>query len=59
MQKEDLYQGIRENKIASTVVLLGTLNAVYSITVNNWLGLLLSAVVIILGLSEVLEGRRA
>ena len=55
MKTESLLENVRENRIASVLVVLGGLNSIYSITAENWLGLLLSAVVIILGLSEVLD----
>lgn len=55
MKTESLLENVRENKIASVLVVLGGLNSIYSVTVENWLGLLISIVVIILALSEVLE----
>lgn len=55
MEKEKLLEEIRENKVSSLIVLAGSLNGVYSLVVQNWLGLLISLAVIAYTLPDILK----
>ncbi len=55
MEKEKLLEKIRKNKISSLIVLAGILNGVYSLVVQNWLGLLISLAVIAYTLPDILK----
>ena len=55
MEKEKLLEKIRENKVSSLIVLAGILNGIYSLLVQNWLGLLISLAVIAYTLPDILK----
>ena len=55
MEKEKLLEKIRENKVSSLIVLAGSLNGIYSLLVQNWLGLLISLAVIAYTLPDILK----
>ncbi|MFB6241228.1 MAG: hypothetical protein ABEJ36_00300 [Candidatus Nanosalina sp.] len=55
MNREELEEKIRDSRIESAVVLAGILNGVYSLAVQNWLGLLVSLALVAYMLPEVLK----